>query len=757
MSVLGQRVLRKEDPRFLTGRARYVDNLQLDNALYATFVRSPFPYARINGIDASMVEASIGDGAQVFTAEDIPLEPRGPGFGGIDDRMKRPLLAREVVRFAGDIVAVVLTDGLADGLDAAELVLVDYDPLPPVVDPADSLRGETRLFPDADSNVCARIDPKAAEEIFEGCEVVVSGTVTSQRMAPAPMEPRATAAWMEDGRLVAWLSTQSPHSDRDGLADALGLEKEQVRVVGPDVGGGFGAKGLSTEDILVAWLARETGRPVRWVESRSENMVAIGHARAQRMDFTIGGTRDGKVEAYRLQVLHDAGAYPGVGAFLPMLTAWMQTGVYEIPRIAYESNSVVTNTAPTTAFRGAGRPEAAQAIERAIDTFAAEIGLDPAEVRRRNFVQPDAFPFATPAGVTYDSGDYGRSLDLALEAVGYDELRAEQARRRRAGEAKQLGIGISVYVEITNGGAESEFGSVTITPDGGAVLLTGSFSHGQGHETAYAQVVADRLGLSLDKVTVRYGDTDEVARGGGTYGSKSLQIGGTVAAQAATEVVEKAKQLVADELEANPADVVLDLDAGRFHVTGAPEPSLSWAELAGRLEEKGMLAELSVERDFKPDAGTFPFGAHVAVVEVDTETGDVHLQRLVAVDDAGRIISPTIAEGQRHGGIGSGIGQALYEEFVYDAGGNPLTANFVGYAFPTAAEMPSFELIPMETPTPLNELGAKGIGESGTIGATPAVHNAVVDALAGLGVRHVDMPANGENVWRAIQAAPGAK
>jgi carbon-monoxide dehydrogenase large subunit len=463
------------------------------------------------------------------------------------------------------------------------------------------------------------------------------------------------------------------------------------------------------------------------------------------------------VQAYKLDVLHDAGAYPGVGAFLPMLTRWMQAGVYAIPETAYASNSVVTNTAPTTAFRGAGRPEAAQAIERAIDAFAMEIGLDPAEVRRKNFVPADGFPFETTTGVTYDSGDYERSLDLALEAVGYDELRAEQARRREAGDARQLGIGLSVYVEITNGGAEPEFGAVEITPEGGAVVRTGSFSHGQGHETAYAQVVADRLGLPFDRVTVLYGDTDEVARGGGTYGSKSLQIGGTAASQAATEVVEKAKALVADELEANPDDVVLDLNAGRFHVTGAPEPSLSWAELAGRLVEKGTLAELAVERDFKPDAGTFPFGAHVAVVEVDTETGHTDLQRLVAVDDAGRIISPTIAEGQRHGGIGSGIGQALFEEFVYDRNGTPLTATLVGYAFPSAAELPSFELVPMETPTPMNELGAKGIGESGTIGATPAVHNAVVDALAGLGVRHVDMPASGENVWRAIQSARAAK
>jgi carbon-monoxide dehydrogenase large subunit len=368
-------------------------------------------------------------------------------------------------------------------------------------------------------------------------------------------------------------------------------------------------------------------------------------------------------------------------------------------------------------------------------------------------VQPGAFPFSTPAGVTYDSGDYERSLDLALEAVGYEALRAEQSRRREAGEARQLGIGIAVYVEITNGGAESEFGSVEITPDGGAILLTGSFSHGQGHETAYAQVVADRLGLPLEKVEVRYGDTDEVARGGGTYGSKSLQIGGTVAAQAAGEVVEKATQFVADELEANPADVVLDLGAGRFHVTGTPEPSLSWAELAGRLEEKGMLAELHVERDFKPDAGTFPFGTHIAVVEVDTETGDVQLDRYVAVDDVGTVINPMIVDGQVHGGIVQGVAQALWEEAVYDEDGNLVTGSLINYLVPSAAELPSFELDRTETPSPTNPLGVKGVGETGTIASTPAVVNAVLDALAPYGVTDIDMPTSPERVWRAIQEA----
>jgi carbon-monoxide dehydrogenase large subunit len=385
--------------------------------------------------------------------------------------------------------------------------------------------------------------------------------------------------------------------------------------------------------------------------------------------------------------------------------------------------------------------------------FAAEIEVDPAQVRRRNFIAPDAFPFTTASGATYDTGDYARALDMALEGAGYQELREEQRRRREEGALRQLGIGLSAYVEITNGIAEPEFGAVEITPAGEAILRTGSFSHGQGHETTFATIVADRLGMPLESVRVLKGDTDQVARGGGTYGSKSTQLGGVAAGQAATEVAERAKRLAADLLEAAPEDVVLDGEQGRFHVVGAPRPALGWVELAGHLADDGRLAELHVEQDFKADAGSFPFGAHLAVVEVDTETGAVELLRFVAVDDAGFIISPTIAEGQVHGGIATGIAQALFEELVYDESGNPLSASFVGYCFPTAAELPSFELHEMQTPTPLNPLGAKGIGEAGTIGATPAVQNAVVDALAPFGVRHVDMPANGERVWRALQQA----
>jgi carbon-monoxide dehydrogenase large subunit len=479
------------------------------------------------------------------------------------------------------------------------------------------------------------------------------------------------------------------------------------------------------------------------------------HGRAQRLDFELGGSRDGRVDALRVSILQDAGAYPGLGAFLPTLTALMSSGVYRIPTIEASVTAVLTNTTPTGPYRGAGRPEAAQMIERAIDLYAAEAGLDPADVRRRNFIDPDAFPFTTAAGAAYDSGDYAGALERALEHAGYPDLRQEQGRRRDAGDQSLLGVGMSVYVEITNGVAETEFGAVEITPDGGAILKTGSFSQGQGHETTFAQIASETLGIPIEEITVLKGDTDAVPRGTGTYGSKSTQIGGIAARQAAEEVVEQAKRFAAEELEASPDDLRLDRDNGRFHVAGSPAPALSWSDLARRLSTDGRLAELSIETDFTPEQPTFPFGAHVAVVEVDRETGRVELTRLVAVDDAGRIINPLVAEGQVHGGVAAGIGQALYEEVAYDEAGNPLTSNLVAYCIAGATEMPSFETVEMETPTPVNPLGVKGIGESGTIGATPAVHNAVLDALAPFGVREIDMPANGERVWRALrEAAP---
>jgi carbon-monoxide dehydrogenase large subunit len=747
--VIGQRVLRKEDPRFLTGEGRYVENLLFDDALHVAFVRSPVAHARIAGIDISPAAGK----AQVFTAHDLDLDLFGPPFPALDARFARPLLAGDVVRFSGEIVAAVVAGSRVDAVDAAELVDVEYDPLDAVVRPADALGSDTVLFPEVGSNICLKSGPDTPDAtLFDGCDIVVSGRVVSQRLAPSPLEPRSSASVAdEDGRVTCWLSTQTPHQDRDGLAHSLGLEPSAVRVIAPDVGGGFGAKGLSVEDVLVAWLARKTGKPVRWTETRTENMTAMHHGRAAILDVTLGGSREGEIGAYRLEILQDAGAYPGIGAVLPMLTGMMSSGVYAIPKIEVSATSVATNTTQVAAFRGAGRPEAMQAIERAVDLFAAEIGMDPAAVRRKNFIANDAFPYQTASGATYDIGNYAGALDRALREAGYEDLRAEQARRREAGDERALGIGLSVYVEVTNGLNETEFGAVEITREGGAILRTGSFSHGQGHETTFAMIVADRLGLPLESVEVIKGDTDHVARGTGTYGSKSTQIGGAAAREAASAVAERARQLVADELEAAPEDIAFE--EGRFHVAGDPAAGFTWAEVAARAQERGRLADLQAEKDFNAGAASFPFGAHVAVVEVDTATGEVDLRRLVAVDDAGTIVNPVVAAGQVHGGVAAGVAQALFEEVVYDEHGNPMTINFVGYGFASAADLPPIDVHLMETPTPLNALGAKGIGESGTIGTTPAVQNAVVDALSHLGVRHVDMPATGERVWRALQEA----
>ena len=753
MSILGNRVVRLEDPRFLLGEGRYVENLELEGALSVTFVRSPFAHARVNAIDASEAEAL--PNVQVFTGADIDAHPFGPPpHWHITAGMERPLVARDVVRFAGDIVAVVVTEQRASGFDAAELVMVDYDPLPAVLSAEEALKDEVLLFPDIGSNVANRGGSEEHDDgLFDGCDVVVSDVLLSQRLAAAPLEPRSSAAVVgDDGRLTLWATSQAPHTGKMVVAGLLGLDPGQVRVVSPDVGGGFGAKMIEPEGVLVAWLARKLGRPVRWTETRTENMVGLPQGRGQRLSFTLGGTRDGKLLAYRLEVLGDAGAYPALGAYLPNLTALMSPGVYAIPKIETSTVSVVTNTTPTTSLRGAGRPEAAQAIERAIDLFAAEAGLDPTEVRRTNFIAKDAFPYTTPTGATYDSGDYEGALDLVLRSAGYDELREEQRRRRADGSLVELGIGLGAYVEISNPVGEQEFGEVEITEDGGAILRTGSHSHGQGHETTFAMIAAERLGLPVERVIVHRGDTDDVPKGTGTFGSKSTQIGGVAGRLAADAVVEQATTLAADFLEASAADVVLDHGTGTFHVVDAPQPALSWAELASKASAAGRLGELKVAHEFQAPP-TFPFGCHLAVVEVDTETGKVELSRYVAVDDAGTLINPLVADGQVHGGIAFGVGQALFEEVVYGEDGYPLTGTFVGYGFPSAAELPSYERVEMVTPTPNNVIGVKGIGESGTVGSTQAVLNAVLDALAPHGVRHVDLPCNGENVWKALREA----
>jgi aerobic carbon-monoxide dehydrogenase large subunit len=756
VSILGTRVLRTEDPRFLTTGGVYTDDVvddQLAGACHLFFVRSPLAHARIAGIDASAAREAPGVIA-VYTGADLAGLPPRRGMAMMNQEMFQRPLATDTVRFVGEPVAVVLTQEPYQGEDALELVSVDYEPLPAVIGFEAALHGETVLFEAAGSNVAATFGDADArqDDLFDGCEVVVTQTIANQRVAPAPMETRAAAAvWGADGRLTAWIPNQGAQGTRSSLAEQLGLDEAQIRIITPDVGGAFGAKfGADPEHAVVAWAARELGRPVRWSETRFENLVSMTHGRAQEQTITIGGRRDGTVLAYRLEVLQDAGAYPRLGAILPMLTILMTPGPYHIPRAEAFATTVVTSTTPLGAYRGAGRPEATAALERAMDLFAAEAGVDPAQVRRLNLLPPFDKPHKTAFGALYDSGEYGAALELALVTAGYDELRAEQAARRARGDVRQLGIGLASYVEITGGGDESgppnENATVEVHPDGTATILTGTSPHGQGHATAWAMLASDELGIPVDKITLKWGDTDLIPQGGGTGGSRSLQQGGAAVQQASRELIDVARERAAAELEASPADLVFDVSRSAFVVAGDPDAAVP---LAGLAEAE----RLVVRAVFSAPGATFPFGTHVAVVEVDTETGKVTLTRVVTVDDAGVVLNPLLAEGQRHGGIAQGAAQALCEEFVYDADGNPLTASFADYPFLSATEVPSFELADMATPTTYNPLGAKGIGEAGTIGATPAVQNAVVDAVAHLGVRHVDMPTSPQRVWAAISQA----
>jgi carbon-monoxide dehydrogenase large subunit len=750
VSIMGTRVVRVEDPRLLTAGGTYTDDLrvpELAGAAYVTFVRSPHAHARITGIDASAASGEPGVVA-VLTGQDMDdLPPPAE-----DNPTAEPLLAKDTVRYVGEPVALVVTDGRYQGEDAAELVRVDYEPLPAVVGLDDALHGDTLLFPQSGSNVVAAGGGDGAgDDAFADCEVVVERTIVNQRVAPVPLETRATAAVWADDRLTMWVSTQNAHWAKDAVAGGLGLDPAAVRVITPDVGGGFGAKiGADRDAIAVAWAARRTGRAVRWIETRSENLVGMTHGRGQRHAIKIGGTRDGRITAYRLDIVQDAGGYPRMAALLATLTKMMASGVYDIPHVESSFQAVLTNTTPVGAYRGAGRPEATAAVERAVDLFAAEIGMDPGEVRRRNFVTPDKFPYTTPGGMEYDTGEYAEALDRVLAAAGYEELRAEQARRRDTGGPVQLGIGLSTYVEITGGIPEmGETARLEVHDDGAVTVLTGSSPHGQGHATAWAMLVHDELGIPMDQITVLHGDTDAIAVGVGTFGSRSLQLGGTAVHQAAIDVKERARELAAEELEADAADLEFDTADGLWRVRGTPDIGLGWGRLAQLAGPDGLAADVH----FTSAKATFPFGAHVAVVEVDVETGKVRLVRHVTVDDAGPVLNPVLAEGQREGGIAQGAAQALLEEVLYDAEGNPVTSTLIDYPFVTATELPSFELVDMATPTPLNPLGVKGIGEAGTIGATPAVQNAVVDAVSHLGVRHVDMPTTPERVWTAINEA----
>ena len=756
-STFGIPALRTEDPRFLRGEARYVDNIEVPGALRAVFVRSIFPHAVLNAVEGLDAARSMPGVGGVYAAGDLDLPHQlaagsveVPG-GDLDRPFERPILAGERLRYVGEPYAVVVAETAGQALDAAELIYADVEPLRAVIDPELAAADEGLLFPETGTNIATRFQHRWDDDVLAGAEVTVRGRFVNQRVAPVPMEMNAIAVIPEpDAGYMVWVSSQVPFDVRGDLVDVLGVDRSRIRVIAPDVGGGFGAKVPTyPEYLVVAKTAQVLERPVRWAESRSESMVSMTHGRSQVQWVELGARRDGHLTGLRFEVLGNVGAYPQLGSFMGETTAEMISGVYAIDAIAYRGRSVVTNVTPLGAYRGAGRPEAAAAIERAVDLLAAELAIDPAELRRRNLIPPDAFPFRTAAGTEYDSGDYEVALDRALELADYPALRAEQAERRVRGDRTAMGIGLATYVEIT-GFPTKEFARVDIETDGSATAYVGTTSFGQGHETAFAQLVGGVLAIDHTDVRVVHSDTALVERGQGSWGSRSLQAGGSVLVARADEVVDRARALAAAALEVDAVDLEGPVDGG-FRVLGAPERAIGWRELAASARaDDGALSAKGVS----PDPGaTFPFGAHVAVVDVDVETGDVRLTRLVAVDDCGRILNPMLVRGQQHGGLAQGVAQALFEEVLLDEAGNPITSTLMTYLMPSAAELPSFECANTETPTPVNPLGAKGIGESGSIGSTPAVQNAVVDALAHLGVRHVDLPCSPERVWRALAAA----
>jgi carbon-monoxide dehydrogenase large subunit len=763
-SILGNSVVRMEDPTLLTGEGKYVDDLTETGAAYVAFVRSPVAHGTVRSVDVSEATSMPGVVA-VHHGDDLGL-PSFQGFPMIPDTFNRPVFANERVRFVGDVIAAVVADTAAQATDAAETVFADIEPLPVIVNPVDGLAADAPLlFPDAGSNVCFASqfpDGGTDDDPCAGADVVAEVSMVSQRLAGVPMENNGVVAVPDgEGGLTMWITHQAPHNVHAAYAPMLGLDPEQLRVVCPWVGGGFGPKAAGyIEHVVAGKAALELGRPVKWSEARSEDMVSLVHGRDFVMTARLGVANDGKIVGLDGSVVASAGAYPALGAILPMLTQMMAVGVYDVPNVRFDAKTVVTNNTTVGAYRGAGRPEATQLIERVIDVAADQIGMDPAEVRRANFLQPDQFPMTTITGGNYDSGEYERALDAALDASGYLDLRAEQAERRDANDAKQLGIGVSAYVEVTAPvGLHVEFGACEINDDGSATVYAGTSVHGQGHQTSFAMLASDVLGIPMEMITLVNSDTARVPRGAGTVGSRSLQTAGSAIHLASEGVLDRAKQIAAHALEASPDDIVTG--DGGLQVAGVPANAVSWADLASASKEASKLpdgmepGELRHELDFDGTDSTFPFGAHVSVVEVDTETGHVKMLRHVAVDDCGRILNPLIVRGQQHGGIAQGAAQALFEHVQYDDDGNPITSNLADYAIPSAAELCSFETSNTETDSPRNPLGAKGIGESGTIGATPAIHNAVIDAVSHLGVSHIDMPCTSERVWAAIQEARG--
>jgi len=760
-SILGNAVRRLEDPTLLTGAGKYVDDLVEPDMLHVAFVRSTIAHANLLSVDASGASSMPGVVAVYSRDHDLDL-PTLHQFVMMPETLNRPVFATDKVRFVGDIVAAVVAETRAQATDAAERVIVEYDPLAPVLTAADAMAGDAPLlFPEHGSNVCfgSTFPEDDDTDPLEGADVVAELSMVSQRLAGVPMETNGILAVPTDGGLTCWISHQAPHALHAAYGPMLGIDPDKLRVVCPWVGGGFGPKAAPyVEHLATAAAALRLGRPVKWMATRSEDMVSLVHGRDYVMSARLGLDSNGRIVGLDSSVVAAVGAYPALGAILPMLTQMMSVGVYDIPRVRFKAACALTNNTSVGAYRGAGRPEATQLIERVLDVAAAQIGMDPAEIRRVNFIPPDRFPLTTPTGANYDSGEYEKALDAALTAAGYADLRAEQANRRSNGTTKQLGIGLSSYVEVTAPvGLHVEYGAVEVNDDGSASVFAGTSAHGQGHHTAFAMLASEILGIPMDQITLVNSDPERVPRGAGTLGSRSPPTAGSAIHVASNEVLARARSIAAHLLEASPDDIVAG--DGGVHVAGVPSTVLSWAEVAvasrdgSRLPDDLEPSPLRHELDFDGTDSTYPFGAHVSVVEVDTETGQVTMLRHVAVDDCGRILNPLLVAGQQHGGIAQGAAQALYEWMQYDDDGNPLTPNLIDYAMPSAAELCSFEASNTETPSPRNPLGAKGIGESGTIGSTPAIHNAVVDALSHLGVTHIDMPCTAERVWRAIQAA----
>jgi carbon-monoxide dehydrogenase large subunit len=772
-NAIGQALPRKEDARLLTGQGRYVDNFTPIGTVYAYIVRSPYAHARIVSVDVSQAAAADGVVA-AFTGADLADDwPNGlPCFWPVSDDIKLVKhlpLATDKARFAGDGVAVVVAESRAAAKDAAELVDVEYEPLPAVTDVEEALAdGAPLVHDDAPGNTAYTWSLAAGEvdRVFADAEVTVKRRYRQQRLIPTAMEPRGTLCEVTAaGDVTVTTATQGPHIMRTAYTLVLGIPEAKVRVIAPDVGGGFGSKlDVYAEDAIVIALARRLGRPVKWIEERSEGYLATIHGRDLIQEIELAATAEGKITGVRVRLKAAMGAYlqavtPGV----PLLGAWLYAGCYDAKAYDFHCTGVFTNTTPTDAYRGAGRPEATYAIERAIDALAREVGKTPVEIRRLNFIE--SFPADIASGLQIDSGDYHASLDRALELVDYDGVLAEQKRRRDAGDPKRLGIGFSTYVEMCGlapsrilgalrygaGGWESV--SVRVLPTGTVQIMSGTSPHGQGHATTFSQIVADRLGVDPGAVEFLSGDTAVVPTGMDTYGSRSLPVGGVALYHASEKVVEKARKIVAHQMEVAEDD--LQFEAGRFSVKGSPDRGMAiqeaaFAAWAAHNLPEGLEPGLEATFVYDPPNFSWPAGCHVAVVEVDTETGRADLVRYVAVDDVGNVINPTIVDGQVHGGIVQGIAQALWEEAVYDEDGNLVTGSLLNYLVPSAAELPSFELDRTTTPSPTNPLGVKGVGETGTIASTPAVVNAVADAI---GVEEIPMPATPERVWAALQGA----